>query len=139
MKVYFYHRGNFTELKIDWPEGMEWDAWLTSQGFNAYSIEGNDISYEIHTASDKCSLGSALFAFGDSPVVHVIAEDGLDYLDLYARWVPAFQGSDIVYRLQNIETAINRAFHAWHGHDSQGFCNSCDPLEHRRWLDASAR
>src|SRR5690242_13532950 len=93
MKIYFFHRGEFTESDIEYPEGMEWQQWLDRQGFYQHASESDGLSYDIHTAREKGSgLGFAFFALGDDRIIHVIAVDGIDYLDLYARWIPAFRG-----------------------------------------------
>jgi len=141
MKAYFYHRGEFTEREVDWRDGEDWEHWLERNGFCEFATESDEYSYAIHMASSKAeqALGVAIFALGSDRVANVVAVDQIDYLDVYARWMPALHGAELKYQLENIETAIERAFRAWHGHKPEDACPECDPEEARRRSEYAAK
>lgn len=67
-----------------------------------------------------------------SNVNYFFTETIMGAFDLAARWVPLVNSREQV----DLMPIIERAFRAWHGHDTNAVCRECDPLEHERRIKA---
>jgi len=133
MKVNFFHRGEWSCREVaDWPSDNGFEDWLRLLGFETYSYLSLGEEFEVYEAADaEPKTGAALFIV----LHHFVALDEVDYVDLRARWAPAFTASAIHSELEDINRALSRIFRVWHGHDPEWPCMHCGTTEEKERIE----
>jgi hypothetical protein len=137
--------GSFKEVDFTWPElaDGDFDRQIKAAGceeFSDWGESGGDelALWRLREGQDRPAYVLELNTYRDC--AHVFAADLPRALELVARWLRIVQTARVFTFLDNLETAIARAFEAWHGHEPfNGYCANCDAPQVERVRQARLR
>ena len=121
-----------------WPEGEDFEAWLTRSGYDQWSADFIGLDLGMEHATGSFTTYAARDA--DMPwqyvvslqgpcqhIWHIWLTDAAAWLSFVARYAPGLAALIRVAQEEYQTQIASKAFHATHGHDATGCCKQCDP------------
>lgn len=139
MKITEYSiAGGFKEIDFDveWGEGELEGEWLKRAGFadsglndGLHSERDYGSTIVVYLSVAKNSDWFAIVAVGDCADTEYIAvRTRIDLMDLRIKLAP-LRTIAVFQRFDLLVSLVEKAFHAWHGHDFEEACDDCDPYQ----------
>jgi hypothetical protein len=144
-KVWEYTRGNWEEIDNPLDELQETDftAEMRRAGYGKEGIHGSAQEYEPSLELYRETQSTAIthrypflvwVSLSGDRFDPVFLPDLPSILMFLRDFAPLVHQQSKEFRAQLLETAVRKAFHAWHEHDVEEICALCDPdgMEARR-------
>jgi hypothetical protein len=130
-KDWQYNRGVWEEVPSPFsPNIRDWDEAVRASGYRRMESVGSldtdtNIRIYIHNRQDGylCEL-----APGPCSSFTVLCPDMPSLLMFLRDYAPLVQRQVTSDFLAGLQTTMNRAFEAWHGHDTFNVCRQCDHI-----------
>lgn len=127
------------ESELDWKDGEDQEDFLARAGYErvamsdgAYSQREYGYSVAIHRSGigEPPKWHALVFVSDGDRHDFVAVPTAADLLVLRMRLVP-FHAIGVLERFDQAISLLEKAFTAWHGHESHYPCAECDPAGHR--------
>lgn len=135
MNAWNFSKGNWIEIPypFEWKEGQEFREALEQGRF--YNFPSETFGHEYGSKAEVYHKPDAEF-----PVIievtlfsewsHTVIIDDFPSLMMFIRdYGQSFSIISLDSRSDEQLTAVRRAFYAWHNHEADTACQSCDPIE----------
>jgi len=142
-KSWKYHNGTWSEIEesLEWHEDEDLNIALKRAGFQAnpmatYGDAAGSPAIDVYGKKDEAPPYLIFFSFGDN-IWEVLVDDLPSLMQWLRDYAPFFLLEKVAYLIEELQTIGEKGFRAWHGHDYQNVCPTCDPIGWKRnqeWL-----